>query len=93
LGRQFVPWLVARGWDILLFIQLATANPISSFAWVDLVISAVILILFELGESRRLCMRYAWTSLLGLSNGISLALPLFLLLREPQLRALKDHGL
>ncbi len=84
---QFVPWLADRGLDVPLFIQEATANPISSFAWSDLVVSAVVLVFFVLVEGRRLSMRHAWASLLGLAVGISLALPLFLWLRERHLAA------
>ncbi len=84
---QFVPWLADQGLDVPLFIHEATANPISSFAWSDLAVSAVVLVFFVLVEGRRLSMRHAWISLLGLAVGISLALPLFLLLRERHLAA------
>jgi hypothetical protein len=82
---QFIPWLVERGLDLPLFIQQAVATPIASFAWSDLVISGVVVVLFTLTEGRRIGMRHAWASLLGLAVGVSLALPLFLLLRERHL--------
>jgi hypothetical protein len=82
---QFIPWLADRGLDFPLFIQQAVATPISSFAWSDLLVSGVVFILFALTEGRRLGMRHSWASLLGLTVGVSLALPLFLLLRERHL--------
>ena len=82
---QFIPWLAERGLDFPLFIQQAVATPIASFAWSDLVVSGVVVVLFTLAEGRRLGMRHAWVSLLGLAVGVSLALPLFLLLRERHL--------
>jgi len=83
---QFLPWLGDHGLDVPLFIGQAIANPISAFAWSDLMVSAVVVIVFVLIEGRRIGMRHAWTSLLGLLVGISLALPLFLLLRERHMR-------
>ncbi len=83
---QFLPWLGDYGLDAPLFISLATANPISAFAWSDLLVSAVVVVIFVLVEGRRIGMRHVWASLLGLLVGISLALPLFLLLRERHLR-------
>jgi hypothetical protein len=82
---QFIPWLADRGLDFPLFVQQAVATPISSFAWSDLLVSGVVVILFVLTEGRRLGMRHSWASLLGLTVGVSLALPLFLLLRERHL--------
>ncbi len=84
---RFIPWLAERGLDFPLFIQEAVANPIAAFAWSDVVVSAIVVVVFVLVEGRRLDMRHAWISLLGLSVGVSLALPLFLLLRERHLAA------
>lgn len=88
---QFIPWLAEHGFDTPLFIQLAVATPISSFAWSDLAISGVVVAFFTLVEGRRIGMRHAWTSLFGLAVGVSLALPLFLLLRERHLAAVSPN--
>jgi len=82
---QFVPWLTGHGLNVSLFIQKAVTTPISAFAWSDVAVSALVLIAFVLVEGRRLGMSRAWLSLLGLAVGVSLALPLFLLLRERHL--------
>lgn len=86
---QFMPWLADRGVDIPLFISLAIANPIAAFAWSDLTISALVVVVFVLVEGRRIGLRHAWTSLLGLLVGFSFSPPLFLFLRDRDLRAVR----
>ena len=82
---QFIPWLGEQGLNLPLFIQQTVGTPVAAFAWSDLALSAVVLAVFALTEGHRLGMRHAWVSLLGLAVGVSLALPLFLLLRERHL--------
>lgn len=84
---QFVPWLADRGLDLRLLVQEAVATPIAAFAWSDVLVSAVVVVVFILVEGRRLAMRRLWTPLLAISVGPSLALPLFLFLRERHLAA------
>jgi len=84
---QFVPWLVSHGLNVPLLVQEALAAPVSAFAWSDVLISALALIVFVFAEGRRIRMPRAWLSLLGLAVGVSLALPLFLLLRERHLQS------
>lgn len=79
---QFVPWLSAHGLDVPLLVQQAVATPVSAFAWSDVLVSGVAVAVFVVIEGRRLAMRRLWLPLFGLVVGPSLALPLFLLLRE-----------
>ena len=80
---QFVPWILANGFEIPLLIAEASSNAISSFAWLDVIVSAVVLLVFIFFESSRLQMRYWWLPVVGtLTVGVSFGLPLFLLLRE-----------
>lgn len=79
---QFIPWLADNGLNIPLLLQHIAADRLSAFAWLDVLVSAGALAAFVVYESRRLKMRYGWLSLLGLCVGVSLALPLFLLMRE-----------
>lgn len=79
---QFIPWLAENGLNIPLLLQHIAADRLSAFAWLDVLVSAGALAAFVVYESRRLKMRYGWLSLLGLCVGVSLALPLFLLMRE-----------
>lgn len=88
---QFAPWLAGHGPDLPLLAQQAMATPVSAFAWSDVLVSAVAVVILVLAEGRRLGMRRPWIALLGLGVGVSLALPLFLLLRERHLAA-GAHG-
>lgn len=79
----FLPWLANNGLDIPLLMEQAVANPISIFAWLDVVVSALALIAFILVEGKRAKVRHSWLAILGtLTVGVSCGLPLFLYLRE-----------
>ena len=90
---QFVPWLVDHGLDVPLLVQQAMSMPVAAFAWSDVAVSAVVLAVFVIAEGRRIGMPHAAWSLLGLMVGVSLALPVFLLLRERHLAAGRNEGI
>ena len=78
---QFIAWLAENGFDIpQLFDELASTR-ISAFAWWDVVISGVVLILAVVVDRKALGARW-WWPLPGLLVGVSLALPLYLYVRE-----------
>jgi hypothetical protein len=80
---QFAPWLLEHGPDLRLFFHELIANRISGFFAMDVIISAVVLLLFIQSEGKRLRMRSLWLPTIGtLMVGVSLGLPLFLYLRE-----------
>jgi Protein of unknown function DUF2834 len=83
---QFVPWLFEHGFaPIELFSEIAQSR-ISGFAWLDVIVSAVVLLTFVDVETARLGMKHRWAPWIGtLTVGVSLGLPLFLLLRENRL--------
>ena len=82
---QFVPWLSTNGLNVPLLVQQATSSNIAAFAWADVLVSALATIALICVEGRRLGMRRLWLPLSSLLVGPSLALPLFLLLREQHL--------
>ena len=84
---QFVPWLSAYGLNVPLLFQLATSNKIAAFAWADVVITGIVVAVFMASEGRKLAMRRLWLPLSCLMVGPSLALPLFLFMRERHLAA------
>jgi hypothetical protein len=80
---QFLPFLQEHGLDLRLIVQQLFANRISAFFGLDVIVSSVVLCIFVLVEGRRLGMRRLWLPLVALLTvGVSLALPLFLYLRE-----------
>jgi hypothetical protein len=83
---QFLPWLAEHGLDPSLLLREAAQSRIAAFAWLDAVASAGVLLIFTFVEGRRLGMPKLWLPVLGtLTVGVSLGLPLFLLLRERHL--------
>ena len=83
---QFMPWLSRHGLDIQLLIQQAFEPNIAAFAWLDVIISAVVLLLFIYWEGRRIKLQRLWIPALGTcAVGVSLGLPLFLMMRERKL--------
>ena len=80
---QFLPFLREHGLDLRLIGEQLFANRISSFFGFDVIVSSVVLWIFVRVEGRRLAMRRRWLPLVALLTvGVSLALPLFLYLRE-----------
>ena len=79
----FVPWLLAHGLDIPLFVEELFANRISAFFALDVMVSALVLFVFVVTEGKRRGVRHLWAPVAAtLAVGVSLGLPLFLYLRE-----------
>ncbi len=83
---QFVPFILEQGLDIKLFFEQLFANKISGFFGMDVIVSSLVLWTFVFWEGTRLKMQNLWVYIAcNLLVGVSLALPLFLLMRERQL--------
>jgi hypothetical protein len=86
---QFIPWLVVQTLDAgiaLRFVGELFSTRIGGFFGLDVIVSAIVLLVFILAESRRSGVRPLWVPLAGtLLVGVSLGLPLFLYFRERQL--------
>jgi hypothetical protein len=80
---QFLPWLTVNGMNFTLFFHQLLANRISAFFGMDVLVSAVALMTFVHNARPRLSGIARWLPLITvLTVGVSLALPLFLYLRE-----------
>src|SRR5215831_17887721 len=87
---QFLPWATQNGLDLPLFVQQLFANRIAAFFGMDAIVSAVALLVFVRFETSRTRIPGRWLPLIAvLTVGVSLALPLFLYLRE---RALEQSS-
>ena len=85
---QFIPWVAANGLHIPLLVRELFANRVSAFFGVDVLISSVVLLVFMRAEGTRLGIRRRWLPVLALITvGVSLALPLFLYMRETRLES------
>ncbi|MBE8716537.1 DUF2834 domain-containing protein [Cellvibrio polysaccharolyticus] len=90
---QFVPWLSVHGLNIPLLLQQATSSNIAAFAWADVLVSGIVVIVFIVAEGRRLGMCRLWLPLSCIVVGPSLALPFFLFLRERHLAVVGSNNL
>jgi hypothetical protein len=87
---QFIPWIMENGLHLGLLVRQLFANRISAFFGLDVLVSSAVLLMFMRVEGRQLRMRFRWLPIAGLcAVGVSLALPLFLYLRERALEGSK----
>jgi hypothetical protein len=85
----FVSFLIANGLNFSLFFSQLFANKISSFFAVDLMITAIVFLVFLYQESQRYQLENWWLYIVAtLVIGPSLALPLFLYFRQSRIEAL-----
>lgn len=80
---QYVPFVLAHGWHLQIFFQQMLANRVSIGLTLDLVVAAIVFIIFIFTEGKRLGIHFLWlpltvTLLIGLSSGF----PLFLYMRQ-----------
>ena len=79
----FSHWLQENPFHVLLLVHDAFANGASAAAWIDLILSYIVLVVFIVVEGRRLQMKGLWLPILGSTLvGLSFGLPLFLWMRE-----------
>ena len=83
---QLIPFLSQHGLDMPLIVQQLFANNISGFFGLDVVVSSMVLWVFIYSEGTRLKMRHLWVYIVcNLLVGVSLGLPLFLMMRQSNL--------
>ena len=83
---QLAVWLGERGLDVGAFAAAVFSSRISAFAWLDVLVSAIVLIALIVVEGRRLEIPFLWLPILAtLGVGVSCGLPLFLLMRQARL--------
>ena len=80
---HLIPFLLNEGLNLSLFTEQMFANAVSSTFAVDLLISSLVFWIFTEYEGRRLAITHRWVYVVcTLTVGLSLALPLFLYVRE-----------
>lgn len=89
---QFIPFVVEHGLNLQLFVEQLFANRISSFFGMDLIVSSLVLWTFAFLEGSQLKMKNLWVYVISnLLVGVSLGLPLFLLMRQRQIEKIGDR--
>ena len=87
----FVRFVAEHGLDFSMLIRQVFATPASSFFAADVIVSSVVLWVFIFREAGKRSIPFWWICLIAnLAVGVSLALPLFLLLREIQIESTSD---
>ena len=81
----FITWLLSKGLDFGLFLSEASANPISTLAWLDVLVAGIALLGFILVDGQRNQVKYRYFAVVGtLMVGVSFGLPLYLYFKEKQ---------
>ncbi|AEF55714.1 DUF2834 domain-containing protein [Marinomonas posidonica] len=82
-----LPWLGQNGMDLPQFLADAQVNHISLFAWADVLISAMTLIVFVLIDGKKNQIKGRYLAIIGTCTiGVSFGLPFYLYLKEAQLK-------
>jgi hypothetical protein len=85
----FVSFLIINGLDLGLLLSQLFANDISTFFAVDLIITAIVFLVFMVREAGRYQIRNWWLYIVAtLAVGPSFAFPMFLYFREARIDAL-----
>jgi predicted membrane-bound spermidine synthase len=85
---KFVPWVLDHGVNVPLLFDELFATRIGAFFGLDVIVSAIVLLLFVAVEGRRIALPLLWLPTIAtLLVGVSLGLPLFLFLRQRRLDA------
>jgi hypothetical protein len=80
---QFIPWVVENGLNVPLLVDQIASSRLAAFGWLDVIVAALALFLFIISDGRRHEVPARWLPILGtLTVGVSLGLPLYLLLRQ-----------
>ncbi|GAF64651.1 hypothetical protein BTS2_1544 [Bacillus sp. TS-2] len=89
---QFIPWLYENGFNLTQLINEVSQSNISSFAWLDVIVAAIVLIGFILYDGKKKGMKHLYLPIIGtLTVGVSFGLPLFLFLREIHIEKKKTN--
>jgi hypothetical protein len=84
----FIPFLRENGLNLRLIFQQLFSNWVGGFFGMDVIVSSIVLWVFVFIEGRRAGVKHLWVPIAAnLTVGVSLALPLFLFMRERRLEA------
>jgi hypothetical protein len=86
---QFVPWLAEHGLNVGLFFQQITDNPLAVFAWLDVVVTVIVIVVMVMNDGKSLHMKKLWIPVLAsFIGGASVGLPLFLYMKQGHIERL-----
>lgn len=81
----FISWVGENGLDLNLFLSELVRSKISLFAWLDVMVSALAVFVFSVQEKKKRSLKHIWIPVVATCCiGVSLGLPLLLLMKELQ---------
>ncbi len=80
---QFVPFLMENGIDLGLFLNEITSSRIAAFGWLDVIVSAIVLVLIII-EDRDGVSSWWLPVIATFTVGVSCGLPLYMYLIESE---------
>ena len=72
----FIPFIIEHGLDVSLLAEKAVANRIATFAWLDVIITAIAILIFAFGSGTLKSKQAASVAVLTCLVGPSAGLPL-----------------
>lgn len=80
---QFITWLIKYGFNLVIFFQHIITNPLATFAWLDVIVTVVVIIFLIIQEGKKLKIKNLWIPIVAsFIGGASVGLPLFLYMRQ-----------
>lgn len=80
---QFIPWLVENGFHFPLLLQQIVENPLAVFAWLDVIVTVIVIVFMVVSEGKKLKMKKIWIPITAsFIGGASVGLPLFLYMKQ-----------
>ena len=78
---QLVPYIFEHGINVGLIVNEIRSSRIAAFGWLDVIVSAIVLVIIILEEKERV--KYWWMPIIAtFTIGVSCGLPLFYYLRK-----------
>lgn len=80
---QFIKWLTKYGFNPSLFFQQIFENPLTTFAWFDIFVTVIVIVLMIINDGKIHKMKKLWVPILAsFLGGASVGLPLFLYMKQ-----------
>ena len=84
---EFIPFLNKNGLDFSILLKQAFDNHISAFAWLDVIITVVVIVVMTVDFGKKSEVKHLWIPILAsFTVGASFGLPLLMFMRELQFR-------
>lgn len=84
---EFMSFINENGFDFSILLKQAFDNHISAFAWLDVIITVVVIVVMTVDFGKKSEVKHLWIPIVAsFTVGASFGLPLLMFMRELQLR-------